>query len=376
MNIAVLMPGITSLEYHVVKGEGVNPVCSGAVRPYRGDERSALSQIFGAAGAALNAHGFFSPDLLALRCPFGGELFAGPVMAGKSALGRLRKISGMAPVHIPPLVALLEALGAHWPYLPCAIVFESSFFKGLPAREKTYALGGDVSGDGLRRFGYHGLFHDAACRAASRQHSPLAERRNLRMLSICLEPRPEIAAVAGGRPLMTTGGLTPLEGLPGHRTCGELDPSIVIMLHERKKWGPERINHLLTEESGLRGLTSKDVSFEGLFNGAGHAGVRRLVAYRMLLAAGAGMAALGGLDVLVYSGRYARLGQKLGPVLARKLAGAGGGGREPCPVYVYSKPLARIIADAAAITARSGRASRQYACPGARQFFAKPLPVT
>ena len=74
-----------------------------------------------------------------------------------------------------------------------------------------------------------------------------------RIISICLEPQPEVAAVKGLRALMVTSGATPLEGIPGHTTCGQIDPSIVLTLSESAGWGPEKINTELTKQSGLLG---------------------------------------------------------------------------------------------------------------------------
>ena len=90
---------------------------------------------------------------------------------------------------------------------------------------------------------------------------PVSWARPIRaILSVCLEPRPELAACVGRRPVMVTGGNTPVEGLPGERSCGDLDPSVVLKLAHDTHWGPEEASRILTQESGLRGLAGRVVS--------------------------------------------------------------------------------------------------------------------
>ena len=355
MHALILMPRTTRLEFALCGKPGGCALLTGLERPYRGDECMALEAISARAARLARPGRRFVPDVVALRSPFGGELFPGPARAGEETLEKLEGIAGAAPLHLPPLIALARACLRAWPETPCFIFFESSFFVNLPERERLYAVGREV-GDGLRRFGCHGLYHAAACAEAARALFPIEKRQSLRALSFCLEPRPELAAVAGRRPLMTTSGLTPLEGLPGNGFCGDLDPGVIIMLNEKKKWGPERINRVLTEESGIRGLTSSGMTMEGLFSGAGRPAARRAVEYRFLLAAGKALAALNGFDLMVFSGRYARLGAKLGPALAERLAQAGAAKELSARFYIFGKPLSEILASLA-IARAAGRSA-------------------
>ena len=136
-----------------------------------------------------------------------------------------------------------------------------------------------------------------------------------RILSICLEPRPELAAVCGLQPVMVTSGATPLEGLPGQTSCGELDPSIVIALATEHGWGAEQINTVLTQESGFKGLTGADATLETCTRPTTPpcAWPARSSSTASCWPCGAGMAAMGGLDAIVFSGRFVSLGQ---PVFA------------------------------------------------------------
>lgn len=342
----ILMPGATRLEYALYRGNAGAPICAGIVHPYRDEENDAIQLIVQKAQHTLRLDKKFVPDAIALRSPFGGALFRKPVLAEEKMLHQLQSLVRSAPIHIPPLTAMIKTCLHRWPNVPCRIFFESSFFADLPVRERTYAIEKNAGGtDKLRRFGYHGIYHAAAISASARHLFPRERRAGLRVLSFCLEPRSEMTAVLGVRPLMTTSGVTPLEGLPGDGLCGEIDPGIIIMLNEKKKWGPERINHMLTEESGIKGLTSKKINLEQLFNDNRSNAAREIIQYRLLLAAGAGLAALNGVDMIVYSGRYARLGETFGPDLAAKLARCGKDGQPALPFYVFTKNRNRVLAD-------------------------------
>ena len=148
---------------------------------------------------------------------------------------------------------------------------------------------------------------------------------------------------------MVTGGATPLEGLPGERSCGDLDPSIVLTLARDKGWGPEQINTVLTQQSGLLGLTGKPATLKDVLTSDDPAVdlAREVFRYRVLLASGAGMATMGGLDTIVFSGRDHAVSKNLGPWLASRLTLDRSANKREIPWTVFTKPVDRVIADVA-----------------------------
>jgi acetate kinase len=288
------------------------------------------------------------PDTIAIRVTFGGFEFDGRVVADEAVTQKLEALVPLAPLHLPLVLSLVKGCGEVFPGMPVVLDFETGFFAGLPAREHLYGLNAGLSKDlGVRRYGYHGIYHEAACRTVTRGRLELGQGSLTRMVSICLEPRSEVAAVLGRHPVMVTSGVTPVEGLPGQTSCGELDPSIVLTLAEKMGWGPEQINKVLTHESGLLGLVGRPVTLEEVFRSKADdvALARAVMQYRFLLAFGAAVAALGGLDVIVFSGRYAALGEILGPQLMSRLPAASGHGSEVASWTCFSEPLERILAD-------------------------------
>lgn len=294
------------------------------------------------------------PELVVIRSAYGGSMFSRTTPVDVEMLSRFATLAPDAPMHVPQVCQLAKATRKAFGESMVVMAFETAFFVDLPDRERRYAIA-----DGrMRKFGYHGLYHQAA----SNEPDGLGSNGATRTLSLCLEPQPEVAAIIGHRPVLTTSGVTPLEGLPGETTCGDLDPTIVLTLARRLKWGPEQINNVLTRQSGLRGLLGRSVCLGQLLaseawpengclcpgdNGTPHEACNNL-AYRILLAGGASVAAMGGLDRIVLSGRYADQGQGLGQWLSQRLRAKNASASRPI-LLRCGDTLARILADHASI---------------------------
>ena len=362
MNVLVLKPGCLGVEHTRFSDAERPAVANGAIKDYRGaeDGKQALAELRHNVDEA-------GPDVLAVRVIYGGETFRGPAVADADVIRQIEDLVPHAPLHLPLAVELLRDCEEVFPDILRVVVFETSFFVDLPACESAYALESGVSEAlGVRRYGYHGVLHEAACGRAAQALSRRRMASGSRILSICLEAQPEVAAVLGHRPLMVTSGATPLEGIPGQHTCGAIDPSIVITIARQLGWGPEQINALLTQESGLLGLAGEPATFDELFSTRRDElrPVREMMRYRILLACGAGMAALGGLDAIVFSGRFAATGQILGPWLRERLISAAKGGSEGISVELFLESLDRVVADVALAAAGATGMPRANATAG------------
>jgi acetate kinase len=284
-------------------------------------------------------------DVLTIRAMFGGLAFPALIVVDDASQARLRELAAQAPLAVASTNGLIEEVRAVFPRLPIALAFETSFFVGLPSRETTYALPSE-SGTTARHWGYHGLFHDVATAELARTLK--RPQRPARVLSICLEPRPEMTAVFGRAPLVVTGDSTEGVGLPGENNSGEIDPAIPLALAADPALGPEGANLLLTRESGFHGMLGYRLTLAEVLREkrARVARVREHLLHPMTLAAGAALAALEGLDGVVFSGRYAEHGDKVAadlmPKLERTLDLAPGS----LPWHICSTPIENIVAEA------------------------------
>ncbi|MFB3788042.1 MAG: hypothetical protein ACE15F_16915 [bacterium] len=347
MNILVLRLGLNSLHHAFFQHYERQPVKHPVRRIDRSQWRSEnkyrdiLREIWreGPADSPL--------DAITIEAKYGGVVFSGPVRVDAEVLEKLKKLTPCAPLHMPELVELAQACQDVSPETPVVLDFETAFFASLPDREHSLGVDADLIRDpNMRKFGFYGIYHEAAREYALECWPEI--RESSRILSICLEPRPEIAAILGNKPVMVTSGVTPLEGLPGHTTCGDLDPNIVLTLAQKKEWGPEQINNVLTRESGLLGLAGRPITIQELFESdeAELQSIQDLMKYRIRLACGSGIAAMSGLDAIVFSGRYASAGKKLGPWLISRLSLPGSRKNN---VYWdwFDEPVDQLLADRA-----------------------------
>lgn len=288
------------------------------------------------------------PDFVAIRSPLGVPRTESVMRITDAVAAQIDSLIPSAPLHLPRVLAAIAEAAATWPNVPLFLVSDTAFFADLPAREHTYGLDPALAARfGERRTGYHGLLHEAACRFVRRA---LRGSGPDKIISICLEPKPEAAAVLNGRPVMVTGGATPLEGLPGETACGEIDPSLVLTLAEKLDCGPERINDILARESGLCGLVGRKAKLGDVLsrNEPAHRQAREVFRYRLLLACGAAVAAMSGLDALVFSGRYVEAARKTAPWLISRLQRAAGCGQRKPAWRLFTEPVEKIAAEQAA----------------------------
>lgn len=364
MNVLVLNPGRRNLGYAFFR-EGRRPSSSsGVVESYRGAEHDLAGitrSLEGLRKTWQDSESPQRPDVVGLRVPFGGTEFRTSAIADSEAERRLESLIPQSPLHLPAVLGLVRSCREVFPATQTVLVFETAYFADLATRESLYGLDVEMMGQlGVRRYGFHGIYHEAAVGQTLRRRRDGGNPESPRVVSICMEPRPELAAATTAGPLMVTGGATPIEGLPGLTTCGELDPGIALILRERLGWGPEQIDRVLTHESGLTGLLGHPTSWETLFASTDPEMTlpREIIEYRLLQACGAAIACMGGLDAIVFSGRSAGVGRQIGPKLISKLAFLESSQPRPVSWECYEESLDRLVADAAVVAERSAATVR------------------
>lgn len=256
-------------------------------------------------------------DLICVRC-ISGAAESQLEWVSQKTICRLEQLVSSSPIHLPRILGLIENLQCSVLSSPILLLFEDAFFDTLPAREVIYAIEhGQAKQLGIERVGFHGLFHAAACGASLhfKECSPI--RTLPRIISICLEPISEIAGVCGSRVLTTSSGMTVLEGFMGEKSCGQIDPGIVLDIARKMNWGPEKISLMLTQESGLSALVKEKTTLDDIFKSQTKPSrlARSIFEYQLIQHCGAAIAAMGGCDKIVFSGKYAALGEILGPWL-------------------------------------------------------------
>lgn len=245
--------------------------------------------------------GWPAPDAVGHRIVHGGPSFTGPVRVDAGIRRALGDLAELAPLHQPQALAALDAVTAALPDVPVVAGFDTAFHATLPAAAATYPVPREWRERfGVRRYGFHGLSHGyAAARAAE-----LLERPGPRVVTCHLGAGASLAAVLDGRSVDTTMGFTPLDGLVMATRSGSVDPGLVLWLCDRL---PAReVAAALEERSGLTALagTGDMRAVEAAAERGEPGAVLALDVYlhRLVGAVAAMAAALGGLDVLVFTG--------------------------------------------------------------------------
>jgi acetate kinase len=254
-------------------------------------------------------------DAVGHRIVHGGARFVAPVQVDAKVEDALRALTDLAPLHQPKSLAALDAVTELLPDRPRVACFDTAFHATLPAAASTYALPAAWRERwDLRRYGFHGLSHGWV----ARQH-PLG-----RVVSCHLGAGASLCAIADGVSVDTTMGFTPLEGLVMATRSGGVDPGLVLWLLDHGELDANELGGALEHDSGLLGLAGTADMREVLRQataGDPHAVLGRDVYLHRLRAGIAAMvAALDGLDTLVFTGG---VGEHSAEIRARTTAGLG-----------------------------------------------------
>lgn len=243
-------------------------------------------------------------DAVGHRVAHGGPHFADPVIVTGEVRAAISNVSSLAPLHIPAELEGMTIIDSLLGPIPQVAVFDTGFHSRMPVWAQTYPGPYDWLAKGIRRYGFHGINHwYCATRAA---HLVGKEVCALKIVSCHLGNGSSISAIQNGRSIDTTMGFTPLDGLMMGTRSGSVDPGILIFLMREGKLDHEQLDDLLNHQSGLLGISGLSSDMREIIAAMkqGHQRARLafdMFVHRVQAAIGAMAAALGGLDVLVFT---------------------------------------------------------------------------
>jgi acetate kinase len=242
-----------------------------------------------------------TPAAVAHREVHGGTRFTKPARIDDSVVRQIEGLSELAPLHNPKALRWIAAARSIFgPDVAQVAAFDTAYFASLPRVAAEYALPARLGIDeGVRRYGFHGLAHEAMWRRW-RELNGDGER----LITLQLGGGCSIAAIAAGRPLDTSMGFSPLEGLVMATRCGDIDAAVVPYLQHRLGISAEQVITQLNHEAGIAGLSGGSGDFTELLarNDAGSHFALDLYCYRARKYVGAYLAVLGGCDGIAFGG--------------------------------------------------------------------------
>ena len=238
-------------------------------------------------------------DAVGHRIVHGGADLVDPVVIDPAVETRLRDLVDLAPLHQPKSLAGLAAARELLPDAPHVACFDTAFHATIPAAASTFALPQEWRERwGLRRYGFHGLSH---AWASARARALVPDGR--RVVTCHLGAGASLTAVLDGRSVDTTMGFTPLDGLVMATRSGSVDPGLLLWLEEHEGMRPHEVADALEHASGLLALAGTGDMREILARDDERAHLALDVYLHSLATHIAAMTvALGGLDVLVFTG--------------------------------------------------------------------------
>ncbi|MBX6750814.1 MAG: acetate kinase [Micromonosporaceae bacterium] len=254
------------------------------------------------------------------RVVHGGLRFSAPTVIDDDVVAAIEALVPLAPLHNPANLAGITVARRLLPDTPQVAVFDTAFHRTLPEAAATYAIDRAVTQEyGIHRYGFHGTSHAYV----SRRTAALLGRayEDVNVITLHLGNGASACAVAGGRSVATSMGLSPLEGLVMGTRSGDIDPAIVFHLQRNAGMSVDEIDHLLNHRSGLFGLCGANDMREVLRRrAAGDPAAalafdvycRRITAY-----VGAYYALLGRVDAITFT---AGIGENAADVRAAALA--------------------------------------------------------
>jgi acetate kinase len=302
-SVLVLNAGSSSLKYQVV-----DPA-TGVARAQGHFDRMELPDFpraFADMTLQLEEQGVEPGSLMAVghRVVHGGPRFQAPTLIDDQVLTDIDDLARLAPLHNPPAAAGIRHVRATYPDLPQVAVFDTAWFAELPEAAATYAL--DVTlleREGVRRYGMHGISHRYVAHAAARHLG--RDVGTIDQIVLHLGNGASAAAVRRGRPLDTSMGFTPPEGLVMGTRAGDVDPGVLLHLLRHAGLDVDALEDLLHHRSGLQGMAGiHDVRALLAAVDAGNEGARMaydVYCYRVRKYVGAYLAVLGGADAIVFT---------------------------------------------------------------------------
>jgi len=249
-----------------------------------------------------------APAAIGHRMVHGGPHHSAPERITPELIEDLRGVIAFAPLHIPPAIEAIEAASSKFHGVPQVACFDTDFHRQMPELARRFALPRSFWNEGIRRYGFHGISYEYIIQTLGRgllSRTVIAHLGNGASMS----------AVRDGRPIDTSMGFTPTGGFMMGTRSGDLDPGIAAYLFNEKHYDGRRFEQMVNHESGLLGVSGLSSDMKTLLERQASepsaAMAVEMFCYQLRKQIGSFAAALGGIDLLVFTGG---IGERAAPI--------------------------------------------------------------
>ena len=239
------------------------------------------------------------------RVVHGGEKFATSVVINDDVMKAIEECNELAPLHNPANLIGINSCREIMPKVPMVAVFDTAFHQTMPEKAYLYGLPYEYYEKyKVRRYGFHGTSHDYVSQRAAAMLGK--DREDLKIIVCHLGNGASVSAVANGKCVDTSMGLTPLEGLIMGTRSGDIDPAICEFICQKENLTPEQMNNILNKKSGVYGMSGISSDFRDVEKGAAEGQHQAVVAmeafyYKVAKYIGSYAAAMNGVDVIAFT---------------------------------------------------------------------------
>lgn len=245
-------------------------------------------------------------DAVGHRVVHGGEKFSSSVEITSEVIGKVVECIDLAPLHNPPNLKGIRAMSALIPGIRQVGVFDTAFHQTMPSYAYMYGLPYALYKKyGIRRYGFHGTSHRyVSKRACEILGVPYEEQK---IITAHIGNGGSITAVKNGKSMDTSMGLTPVEGLLMGTRCGDVDAGALSFIMDKEGLDAKGISDLINKQSGVLGISGVSSDMREIEAAIADGDKRAALAldvynYRIKKYIGAYAAAMGGCNILVFTG--------------------------------------------------------------------------
>lgn len=240
------------------------------------------------------------------RVAHGGEYFKTSMIIGDKERDEIANLCELAPLHNPASLLGIDVMKKLLPNVKHVGIFDTSFHQTMPPEAFLYALPYELyEQKKIRRYGFHGTSHKYVGPKAAEIAG--LDYNNCKIVSCHLGNGASITAIKNGKSIDNSMGFTPVEGLMMGTRCGDIDAGALLYIMDTEKMDTKQLNTLINKKSGLLGISGKSVDMRDIRAGR-DAGDERstyafnMFAYRVKKYIGAYAAAMGGVDLILFTG--------------------------------------------------------------------------
>lgn len=247
-------------------------------------------------------------DIVAVghRVAHGGENFTESVLIESKVKKDIERCGELAPLHNPANLKGILSVEKLVPGVPQVAVFDTSFHQSMPDFAFMYAIPYEYYKKyRIRKYGFHGTSHKFVAKKAAGIIDK--EFESLKIITCHLGNGASVAAIKNGKSIDTSMGFTPVDGLIMGTRTGEIDPGVLIYIADKEHLNVQGVNNMINKKSGVMGITNLSSDMRDLELAASSGNKRAILAlqmyaYKVKKFIGAYIAALNGLDLLVFTG--------------------------------------------------------------------------